>query len=65
MLNIQFGRLHLCRLESKKRVILVLHGTQTGAEGAIEYDITVNGIRNTYKDLEVALGERILEIEAL
>lgn len=65
MLNFELGRTYVCTLQSSKRVVAVLHGTMLGTNGATEYDVTVNGIRQIYADLNTALGEPVLSVEPL
>jgi hypothetical protein len=62
MLRMELGRKYKFTLDSKKVIEIVIHGMQAGAHGMIEFDITVDGVRASYTDVNAALGEAYTDV---
>jgi hypothetical protein len=65
MLKMEPGREYRFTLQSQKTVVIVIHGTKLTAAGSTEFDISVDGARNHYPDVNVALGDAYLRVERI
>jgi hypothetical protein len=63
MLRMELGREYRFTLQSQKSVVIIIHGTRAGANGMTEFDITVNGVRGSYADVNAALGDAYIKVE--
>lgn len=63
MLRMELGRKYRFTLLSNKTVEIEIHGTKAGLRGMTEFEISVDGVRGTYTDVNAALGEPYTKVE--
>ncbi len=63
MLRMELGCTYRFTLQSGKTVDIIIHGSKQGAHGMTELDITVDGKRGTYTDVNAALGDAYTKVE--
>lgn len=62
MLNLVLGSRYRFTLVSGRSVVVIVHGQSAGG---MNWEISVDGVRGTYADINQAIGERFIQVSAL
>lgn len=63
MIKLEGGQPYIFTLETQKSVEIIFYGTKAGEDNVTELDISVDGSRNLYTDINAALGAPFIKIE--
>ena len=65
MLRLELEHTYRFILESSKLIDITVHGTNAATDNITLFDITVDGVRGTYEDINSALSEPYVRVERL
>lgn len=62
MINLQIGSTYEFTLQSGKKILIIVHGSSLQDTGINGWEISVNGTKGDFANLNAALGEGFSQI---